>query len=561
MNKIVVGVVAGFLGLVLLIAVLVAPGVDEDETSAVCDPALAAWGGTATGPVRLPMVGPGVVTSNFGMRVNPGGILKGTYMLHAGIDIDGNGTQIVAAMAGRVVTVRNDRYSGHQVQVDVGSGTRMDYNHLVTGSAKVKVGDTVWPGRLIGTEGATGNVNGVHLHFGIFVGGKATDPRPWMAQHGVTLPAVGGRVTGAPAAAAPPAQSGPGGSTQYVGLGKVQPQTVSVANRVGPMFNIKTVGGYRPPPTSGPNYDPQGHQAGLALDFMTNDIPNGKATGDKVAKYLQDNAGALGVRYIIWYQRVWRAERPGSGWTPMADRGSVTQNHKDHVHVSLHGAQGAVRPVSLEGAGGQLTKQGQGTAAWASWMPKSVGPYGREQVANAAQIIKAGLDMRLDAKAITIAVMTAMGESSLQVLDRGDAAGPDSRGLFQQRDNGAWGSYADRMTPYISAQNFLKVLRTFDYASMPPTLAANRVQRNADANYHGAFWADAVQMVAALTANPELLRQLPVSGGSGLAGPCPEGPSSDPAGDTKVAAGQNPPRFIAGIEAHRWAREQRGVKA
>ena len=36
-----------------------------------------------------------------------------------------------------------------------------------------------------------------------------------------------------------------------------------------------------------------------------------------------------------------------------------------------------------------------------------------------------------------IGVMTAMGEYSLQVLEYGDAAGPDSRGLFQQRANGA----------------------------------------------------------------------------------------------------------------------------
>jgi len=47
--------------------------------------------------------------------------------------------------------------------------------------------------------------------------------------------------------------------------------------------------------------------------------------------------------------------------------------------------------------------------------------------------------------------MTAMGGSGLRNLNHGDAAGADSRGLFQQRANGAWGSLNDRMTPSIAA--------------------------------------------------------------------------------------------------------------
>lgn len=73
-------------------------------------------------------------------------------------------------------------------------------------------------------------------------------------------------------------------------------------------------------------------------------------------------------------------------------------------------------------------------------LPVTVGRWRGEQVVNAAAIIKAGQAMRLDARTITIGVMTAMGESSLLVLDRGYLVGPDSRGLFQQRSNGAWGA-------------------------------------------------------------------------------------------------------------------------
>ncbi|TWS23862.1 M23 family peptidase, partial [Tsukamurella conjunctivitidis] len=69
----------------------------------------------------------------------------------------------------------------------------------------------------------------------------------------------------------------------------------------------------------------------------------------------------------------------------------------------------------------------------------TVSGYGHDQLVNAAHIIQAGKDLELGVRDQTIGIMTAMGESSLTVIDYGDAAGPDSRGLFQQRDNGAWG--------------------------------------------------------------------------------------------------------------------------
>ena len=86
-------------------------------------------------------------------------------------------------------------------------------------------------------------------------------------------------------------------------------------------------------------------------------------------------------------------------------------------------------------------------------LPK-VGSWSKEQVSNAAKIIAAGAELKVPVRAQVIAVMTAIGESSLIVVDHGDSAGPDSRGLFQQRANGAWGSYEDRMHPPKSAQMF-----------------------------------------------------------------------------------------------------------
>lgn len=125
--------------------------------------------------------------------------------------------------------------------------------------------------------------------------------------------------------------------------------------------------------------------------------------------------------------------------------------------------------------------------------------YGHEQLVNAALIMNAATALHLNAKAQVIGVMTAMGESSLRVLDRGDTAGPDSRGLFQQRGNGAWGSYEDRMDPTISATNFFKALqRVSGWETMTPSHAANAVQVNVDREHYTKYVAAATQVVNAL---------------------------------------------------------------
>ena len=144
-------------------------------------------------------------------------------------------------------------------------------------------------------------------------------------------------------------------------------------------------------------------------------------------------------------------------------------------------------------------------ASLVSSLPGQVGRYRGDQVANAAVIIKAGQAMGLDAKAVTIGVMTAMGESQLVNIDRGDGVGPDARGLFQQRANGAWGSYEERMNPALAAARFFTALTAVPgYLALEPTIAAHKVQRNADPYHYASYWADAVLMVSTLTGDPSL---------------------------------------------------------
>lgn len=128
-----------------------------------------------------------------------------------------------------------------------------------------------------------------------------------------------------------------------------------------------------------------------------------------------------------------------------------------------------------------------------------VAGYCQDRLINAAHIINAAKALGIGTHTQAIGVMTAMGESSLVNVDHGDAAGPDSRGLFQQRANGVWGSYTDRMTPYVAATHFFeKLVKIPGWKTLTPTLAAHEVQVNADPNHYAPYWPAAVAVVMAL---------------------------------------------------------------
>ncbi len=71
------------------------------------------------------------------------------------------------------------------------------------------------------------------------------------------------------------------------------------------------------------------HPRGRAVDISVSG-----ALGWRVANFVRANAGALGVSYVIFAQKIWSVERGGEGWRGMSNRGSATANHYDHVHVS-----------------------------------------------------------------------------------------------------------------------------------------------------------------------------------------------------------------------------------
>ncbi|GAA4512948.1 ligand-binding protein SH3 [Brevibacterium yomogidense] len=86
---------------------------------------------------------------------------------------------------------------------------------------------------------------------------------------------------------------------------------------------VESYGGRRSDPGSD-------HNSGNAVDIMTS-----SATGDRIKDYLIANRDKLNVKYVIWEQKIYASY---TGWSgrPMEDRGSVTANHYDHVHVSVN---------------------------------------------------------------------------------------------------------------------------------------------------------------------------------------------------------------------------------
>ncbi|HEL2357109.1 TPA: LysM peptidoglycan-binding domain-containing protein [Streptococcus suis] len=116
-------------------------------------------------------------------------------------------------------------------------------------------------------------------------------------------------------------------SAYDVGL---QPQVAAFRAEVANAFGITSFSGYRPG-------DSGDHGKGLAIDFM---VPVSSALGDQVAAYAVANLASKNINYIIWKQRFYAPYDsiygPAYTWNLMPDRGSITENHYDHVHVSFN---------------------------------------------------------------------------------------------------------------------------------------------------------------------------------------------------------------------------------
>ena len=110
----------------------------------------------------------------------------------------------------------------------------------------------------------------------------------------------------------------------------LQPQAAAYMTEIANLYGITSFSTYR----AGDTGD---HGKGLAVDFM---VPESSALGDQIAEYTAANMASRGVSYIIWKQRFYAPFNsiygPAYTWNLMPDRGSITENHYDHVHVSFN---------------------------------------------------------------------------------------------------------------------------------------------------------------------------------------------------------------------------------
>lgn len=133
------------------------------------------------GHARFVLPVPNPVTSAFGFNrkyVDRSGALVSTWQ-HRGVDLSGKGVQeIVAADAGKIILVRELVANGNVIMIDHGQGVISVYSHV--GQFKVKEGDMVAQGQIVGTIGTSGISTGPHVHWGLSVGNVRVDPMQWV---------------------------------------------------------------------------------------------------------------------------------------------------------------------------------------------------------------------------------------------------------------------------------------------------------------------------------------------------------------------------------------------
>ena len=139
-------------------------------------------GGAGNGPIRWPFPYSVSISSGFGPRVAP---CNGCSTFHDGVDLVPGDKAAIFAVAGGVVTERDDGLGGlgnyAVITSKIGGHTvQFTYGHMTTASSPLVLGQTVAVGDFIGLVGETGEATGPHLHLGLILDGKLIDPIPWL---------------------------------------------------------------------------------------------------------------------------------------------------------------------------------------------------------------------------------------------------------------------------------------------------------------------------------------------------------------------------------------------
>lgn len=117
------------------------------------------------------------ISMAFGPNIHP---LQGNWYIHKGIDFSTwrSGDAVLATASGQVVTVAFDNSFGNYIIIKHNHGMYTRYAHL--NSFRVKKGETVSQGQVIGTIGNTGVSTGPHLHYEVHIGSDVVDPAKYI---------------------------------------------------------------------------------------------------------------------------------------------------------------------------------------------------------------------------------------------------------------------------------------------------------------------------------------------------------------------------------------------
>lgn len=124
---------------------------------------------------------------------------------------------------------------------------------------------------------------------------------------------------------APPAQTKPARIPPLVGAVGLTPHAAALARYIQATYpEVSCIGGVRPDRLPD-------HPSGHAIDIM---VGSNTMLGNQIEADVMARAAHFSIRYVIWRETY---RNPSGAAQFMADRGSPTANHYDHVHVTVNG--------------------------------------------------------------------------------------------------------------------------------------------------------------------------------------------------------------------------------
>ena len=188
------------------------------------------------------------------------------------------------------------------------------------------------------------------------------------------------------------------------------------------------------------------HKEGRAIDWhMDSRKAKDRAKVNDMVKWMTANNGEiayrLGVMYIIWNQKIWSIYYQELGWRKLADRGSWTANHKDHVHISLSWdgamaqtswwtgkvlAEAKLGPCGTKNFGTCLATIGRSSAK--TWPTVTVGAF--SPYPSAVPAIAGSARVGLTLRAVAGTWMPSGSNVSYQWLRNGSVVGGETAGEY-----------------------------------------------------------------------------------------------------------------------------------